>query len=49
VQFRAEMFNLVNHANDYVVGGSADSSAADHIVVQPDGRRNVQFTLKLIF
>jgi hypothetical protein len=49
IQLRAEMFNMFNHANDEVIGFDADVSAFDEIRVQPIGRRNVQFTLKLIF
>ncbi len=49
VQLRGELFNMFNHGNDFVVGGNADGSSADRIVVQTDGRRNVQFTLKIIF
>jgi hypothetical protein len=49
VQLRAEMFNVFNHANDFVDGGSTDVSSASNVIVLPSGRRNVQFTLKLIF
>jgi len=49
ILLRGEMFNLFNHANDAVIGFDADVSSFDTIRVQPIGRRNVQFTLKLIF
>ena len=49
IQLRGELFNIVNHANDFVVGGDADVSSFTDAHVQPNGRRNVQFTLKLIF
>jgi outer membrane receptor protein involved in Fe transport len=49
VQLRAEMFNMFNHANDGVIGFDADVSSFNTIRVQPNGRRNVQFTLKILF
>jgi hypothetical protein len=49
VQLRGELFNVFNHANDAVIGFDADVSSFDTIRVQPNGRRNVQFTLKLLF
>ena len=49
IQLRGELFNMFNHANDVVVGGDADVSSFSTSKVKPDGRRNVQFTLKLIF
>lgn len=55
VQLRGELFNALNHANDYVVGGDADASSFSsvHVVRGPSGltssRRHVQFTLKLLF
>jgi outer membrane receptor protein involved in Fe transport len=56
LQFRAEFYNLLNHANLYVNGGSADVSSYDYVpayrgVTQNSGneRRNIQFALKFIF
>ncbi|HXF05262.1 MAG TPA: TonB-dependent receptor [Blastocatellia bacterium] len=49
LQFRAELYNAFNHANAFVLGSEADVSFQDVIRTQKDGRRNVQFALKLIF
>ena len=56
LQFRAEFYNVFNHANLFVNGGNADISlfnsgvAADEIVTASKaGRRQVQLALKFIF
>ncbi len=49
LQFRAELYNAFNHANAFVLGSEADVSSTETIRTQKDGRRNVQFAVKLIF
>jgi hypothetical protein len=49
LQFRSEFYNLLNHANLYANGGSADISSQLYVPGYRDGRRNVQFALKFIF
>ncbi len=61
LQFRAEMFNIFNHSNLYVVYSNSDISATSYItatrgvrgdnngVGTPPENRNVQLALKLIF
>ncbi len=56
LQFRAEFYNLFNHANLYVDGWSADISSNDFIYAMrginnfgTEDRRNIQFALKFLF
>lgn len=49
LQFRGEMYNVFNHATLYADVGSADIGSVDYIPAYRDGRRNVQFALKLMF
>ena len=49
LQFRAEFYNLFNHANLIADGGSADISANDFVPAYRDGRRNIQFALRFTF
>ncbi len=48
MQFRAEFYNVFNHANLFI-DDNADISAADYITAFKDGRRQVQLALKFIF
>jgi outer membrane receptor protein involved in Fe transport len=49
LQFRAEAYNIFNHANLYVVANNADVSSTSYIPAERLGRRNVQLAAKLIF
>ena len=48
MQFRAEFYNVFNHANLFI-DDNADISSADYITAFKDGRRQVQLALKFIF
>jgi hypothetical protein len=49
LQFRAEFYNVFNHANLFVYGSAADISGTDKITAFKDGRRQIQLALKFIF
>ncbi len=49
LQFRAEFYNLFNHANLFVNGGNADISASPTVTAYRNGRRQIQLALKFIF
>jgi hypothetical protein len=49
LQFRAEFYNLFNHANLDADIGNVDISSTDTITAFRSGRRQVQLALKLIF
>jgi hypothetical protein len=56
LQFRAEFYNMLNHANLYVDGTTADISGSDTIFAMRginnynvEDRRNIQLALKFIF
>jgi hypothetical protein len=49
LQFRAEFYNLLNHANLYADTGAADISSQSYIPGYRDGRRNIQLALKFTF
>jgi hypothetical protein len=49
LQFRAEFYNLFNHANLCVDTGNVDLSSTDRITAFRSGRRQVQLALKFIF
>lgn len=48
IQFRAEFFNLFNHANLFVPG-TVDISSTNYVPAFKSGRRHVQFGLRLTF
>jgi hypothetical protein len=50
LQLRAEVFNVLNHANMFIDYGSAFfSPGSDPVFSYRDGRRNVQLAAKIIF
>jgi hypothetical protein len=50
LQFRAEMYNMFNHANLFINGGEDDvATIGGFIPAHWDGSRNVQMALKVIF
>ncbi len=49
LQLRAEVFNLFNHANLFVVGSEADIGSADAVTAKRLGRRQTQIAIRLIF
>jgi hypothetical protein len=49
LQFRAEFYNVFNHANLFVRGDEADISTTSFVPAFFSGRRHVQLALKLIF
>jgi outer membrane receptor protein involved in Fe transport len=51
VQFRAEFYNMFNHANLNTLNGSgnADVSSVSYISAERDGRRQIQLALKFLF
>jgi hypothetical protein len=49
MQFRAEFYNVFNHANLFVNSGNADISAGPIITASKAGRRQIQLALKFIF
>ncbi len=49
LQYRAEFYNMFNHANAFILGSEADVFSQDVIRSQKDGNRNIQMALKLIF
>jgi outer membrane receptor protein involved in Fe transport len=49
LQYRAEFYNLFNHANAFILGSGADVSSQPFVSTQKDGNRNIQMALKLIF
>ncbi len=49
VQFRGELYNMVNHANLFAQQGNADVAEVSYVAAFKDGRRQVQFALKLVF
>jgi hypothetical protein len=48
LQFRAEAYNLVNHANLFVLGNTAEVNEG-FVAGQRAGRRNIQLAAKFIF
>ena len=49
LQLRGEVYNVFNHANLFVVGSETDISRFGYAPARRDGRRNVQFALRIIF
>jgi outer membrane receptor protein involved in Fe transport len=49
IQFRAEFYNLLNHANLDMTDNYVDLWSQDYVPGWRDGRRNIQFALKFIF
>ncbi len=49
LQLRAEIYNVFNHANLFVIGGETDISRYAYVPAQRDGRRNIQFAIRIIF
>lgn len=49
LQFRAEMFNALNHANLFIVGAEADISSTEFITAKRLGRRQAQLAIKFVF
>ena len=50
LQFRAEMYNMFNHANLFINGGEDDvATIPGFVAAHWDGSRNVQMALKVIF
>jgi hypothetical protein len=48
LQLRAEVFNLLNHANLFTDYSSNDVSSGN-VLASRDGRRNVQLAVKFLF
>ena len=48
-QLRAEVYNVFNHANLFIVGNETDISRYGYAPARRDGRRNIQFALRIIF
>ncbi len=49
IQFRAEMYNMVNHANFYATTSDNELGSVPYISGSKQGRRHVQLAVKLIF
>ncbi|HMF55220.1 MAG TPA: TonB-dependent receptor, partial [Pyrinomonadaceae bacterium] len=49
LQLRSEFYNIFNHANLFVSGSDADIVEVDQVQAFRDGRRHIQFAVKLIF
>ena len=49
LQLRAELYNVFNHANMFVIGDEADVSSGTVIPSRRLGRRNLQLAAKFIF
>jgi hypothetical protein len=49
LQLRGELYNLVNHANLFANESDADVAEVTYVSAFKDGRRQVQFALRLIF
>ena len=49
LQLRAEVYNVFNHANLFVSGAETDISRFAYVPAHRDGRRNIQFAIRIIF
>lgn len=49
MQFRAEFYNIFNHANAFVRGNEVDISSTSFVPGFKSGRRHIQLALKLTF
>jgi hypothetical protein len=49
LQLRAEVYNVFNHANLFVIGQQTDISRFNYVPAQRNGRRNIQFAIRIIF
>jgi carboxypeptidase family protein/TonB-dependent receptor-like protein len=49
LQLRAEIFNVFNHANLFIVGSEADIGSTEFVPAKRLGRRQVQLAIKFIF
>ncbi len=49
IQLRGEVYNVFNHANLFVIGGQTDISRFNHVPAERNGRRNIQFAIRIIF
>jgi len=49
LQFRAEFYNVFNHANLLLNNGTTDISSSDTVQAYRSGRRNIQLALKFTF
>ena len=49
LQFRVDAQNVFNHANTFINKAETDISADDKVTAFKDGRRQLQFGLKLVF
>jgi hypothetical protein len=49
VQLRAEVYSVFNHANLFIIGNETDISRYAYAPARRDGRRNIQFALRIIF
>jgi outer membrane receptor protein involved in Fe transport len=49
LQLRAELYNVFNHANQYIIGVEADVSTSPIVPSRRLGRRNLQLAAKITF
>lgn len=49
VQFFAEFFNIFNHSNLFLIGSQADVSSSNFVPAKRDGRRQIEFSLRVEF
>ncbi len=49
LQLRGEVYNVFNHANLFVIGQQTDISRFNYVPAQRNGRRNIQFAIRIIF
>lgn len=49
IQLRAEAYNVFNHANLFVIGQQTDLARFNYVPAERNGRRNIQFAVRIIF
>lgn len=49
IQLRGEVYNVFNHANLFVIGKETDISRFNYVPAQRNGRRNIQFAIRIVF